>query len=264
MSTSSAGVHQEGFTLIELMVGILISIIVILATFQSLDVFSKSTKRQTTATDASDQIRTLMERTVRDLRGAAAITYAGPQDLIYTVSEPTGTRTRRICVSGNQLYGWSTLAPTTAPTSGTPCSSGSKIATLKTTSKTGFTYDGAASSSTPATVKNVGLTLSLDTTSESRTSSSTLTASASRRVGTLELTDDALDVTCVSDGALLKLDASVAGVAGLTVSFTNDAGTAIGTAVSGGVKIARGTTNVVATVTNSTGLSSILHATVEC
>src|SRR4051794_18324040 len=164
--------RQDGFTLIEMMVALLISTIVMLSTFQALDAFSSNTARQTRANDANDQVRTLMERTVKDLRSAATISYAGPQDLIYTVQEPAGTRTSRICVSGGRLYGWSTVAPATAPTSATPCANGTSVATVKSSSSTGFTYDGASSSSSPQAVRNVGLTFALYTTYKGKTTPS--------------------------------------------------------------------------------------------
>jgi prepilin-type N-terminal cleavage/methylation domain-containing protein len=256
--------HQDGFTLIELLVGMTLSLIVLFAILQSLDRFSSSTVHQTRVLDANDQIRTLMERTVRELRGAGVITSAGPTDLIYTVREPAATRTERLCMAGGNLYGFTSRTPATPPTSGTACTLGKRLATLGSTSKTAFSYDGATSSATPALVKNVGLTLSLDSTNGSRVSQSTLRASATRRSGALLVTPEDVDTTCLSDGALLSLDAGLPGVNLLSVKYTNDSGVAIGVLTAQGVKIPLGITSVIATITDAAGVSSTVRRSLEC
>lgn len=256
--------RQDGFTLVELVVAMLIGTIIMLATFQSLDLFRANTTAQSRVVDANDQVRTLMERTVRELRMSAAVTHAAPQDLIYTVAEPAGTRTRRICVDGDRLYGFTSVTPAPAPSAATPCTSGAPLATLKSTSATSFSYDGDASSGTPQTVRNVGLTFGLDATSGTRAGSSRLQASASRRTGTLSLTDGDLEATCTSAGALLSLDVDLPGLDGLSVTYADDGGIAIGTPVTGGVLIPEGLTNVVATVTDAAGITSTIRQTVEC
>ena len=166
---------EEGFTLVELLIAITISLVVLLATLQSFDVFTSNAAQQTRSTDANDQVRRTMERVVNDLRGASTIVEAAPTELVYRVPDKLGHRTERLCLDANYLYGSLSVTatvPAAAPTA--LCSTGTRLATLKSTSTTAFTYDGAASSTTPKLVKNVGLTFSLDASGGGRTASSTL------------------------------------------------------------------------------------------
>lgn len=257
---------EEGFTLVELLVAMSISLIVLFATLQSFDLFTSNAAQQTRVTDANDQVRRTMERTVNDLRGASVIVRADATDLVYRVPDALGHRTERLCVASDYVYRSSSVtaaAPAAAPTAA--CATGTKIATLKTTSGTAFSYDGASSSPTPALVKNVGLTFSLDASGGGKTASSTLKASAARRsAGSLPITDDDLDTVCNATGALLSLGASVPNVGALTVTYANDGGIAIGTPVTGGVQIPEGITKVVATVTDAAGVTNTIRKDVEC
>ena len=165
--------QDDGFTLVEVLVGMSIAIIVLFATLQSLDLFTSNANQQTRVTDANDQVRRTMDRTVRDLRGASLIVRASSTDLVYYVPEPTGVRMERLCVTSDDLYYASLVAATApaAPTAG--CATGTKVATLRSTTSTAFTYDGASTSATPGTVKNVGITFSLDASGGGRTATST-------------------------------------------------------------------------------------------
>lgn len=136
---------DQGFTLVELLVAMVISLIVLFATLQSLDAFSSQASHQTKVTDANAQVRTTMDRAVRDLRGAAAITRASATDLVYTVDDPAGRRTERVCLSAaNALYGASIAS---AATPATACGtlrlgwSGGKIAMLNSSTATAFNSD---------------------------------------------------------------------------------------------------------------------------
>ena len=256
---------EEGFTLVELLVAMTLSLIVLFATLQSFDVFTSNASQQTRATDANDQVRRTMERVVNDLRGSSVILKAEAQDLVYRVPDKLGYRTERLCVASDYLYGSSnvTAAAAAAPTS--LCNTATKLATLKSTTTTAFTYDGAASSATPALVKNVGLTIGLDASGGGRTATSTLRASAARRSASgLPITDDDLDTVCNPAGAFLSLNADVPNVGEMTVTYANDGGIAIGTPVTGGWQIPEGITNVVATVTDAAGVTKTIRKDVEC
>ncbi len=261
--------RDDGFTLVELLVGITISLVVLLATLTSLDAFSTHAAHQTRITDANDQVRTVMDRTVTDLRGASLILKASDTDLAYAVPvSSTTTRVERLCVSSNELYGSSTPddATPTAPTAA--CSTGTKFATLKSTANTAFTYDGAASSAAPALVKNVGLTFSLDATGTGKTAVSTLRASAARRsAGTLPITREDLVTVCNGSGALLTLSASAAGAASLgplTVTYATAAGVSLGTPTGTTLQIPAGVTRVVARITDAAGVTNTIEKDVEC
>jgi len=265
MPTSADIRHRDdGFTLVELLVGITISLIVLLATLTSLDAFSSNASQQTRVTDANNQVRTVMDNTVTDLRGAALILTAGATDLAYSVPATGGARVERLCLSGGELYGSSTLSATpVAPTAA--CTSGTKIATLKSTASTAFTYDGASSSATPALVKNVGLTFGLDASQGGRTATSTLQASAARRsAGSLPVTDDDLEADCNAGGALLSLSADLLGLGPLSVTYADDGGISLGTPTGNTLQIPEGITTVVATITDAAGVTNTIERDVEC
>lgn len=260
---------DDGFTLVELLVAMTLSIVILLATLQSFDVFSSDAAQQTRQADASDQVRTTMDRTVRDLRGASVLLTAAADNLVYTVPETSGVRTERLCLSGGQLYGWETITPTTPAAPTTACSSLTKVATLKPNVTTAFTYDGAPSSATPALVRNVGLTFSLASGS-GRTGSSTLTASAARRsAGTLVLNPGGFVPTCNSTtGALLDISAALPSNAGtVTVTYATTGGVALGVGTGASprqVTIPPGLTTIVATITDALGATNTLKKDVIC
>jgi type II secretory pathway pseudopilin PulG len=255
---------EDGFTLAEMLVAMSLSIIVLFAMLKSLDAFTSHAARQSRITHANDQVRLTMDRTVGDLRGASEIVRAGATDLVYSVPEPTGVRTERLCVQSSELYGSSTLTASAPPAPTAPCSSGTKLATLRSTADTAFTYDGAASSANPALVKDVGLTFSLDAGHGGVAASSTLQASAARRAGVLALTDNDLKATCNASGALLSLGAGLPGIGSLTVTYATSGGQSLGSPTGTTLQIAAGSTSVVATVTDSRGVSSIIRRNVEC
>ena len=64
---------ERGFTLPELLVAMTLTLVVLFATLQTLDVFSSNVAEQTRITDANDQVRSTMARAVADLRGASAV-----------------------------------------------------------------------------------------------------------------------------------------------------------------------------------------------
>ncbi|MEJ7787072.1 MAG: prepilin-type N-terminal cleavage/methylation domain-containing protein [Solirubrobacteraceae bacterium] len=261
---------ERGFTLVELLVGVTIAMIVLLATLQSLDMFTKNAATQTRVTDANSQVRTTMDRTVDDLRGASSIVKAAATDLVYAVPiNATDTRLERLCVESGYLYGTSTTvtgSTLTAPTAA--CSTGTMIGTLRSTTSTAFTYDGASTSATPAKVKNVGLTVSLDASGPNTTATSTLQASAARRsAGTLPLPegDGTVDTVCNASGALLSLSATVTGrFAPLTVTYANTGGISLGTPTGTTLQIPEGITTVVATITDAAGATATVRKDVEC
>ncbi|MEA2193255.1 MAG: hypothetical protein QOI73_3376 [Solirubrobacteraceae bacterium] len=259
---------EDGFTLVELLVAMTVSIAVLLGTLQSLDLFSSNAAQQTRVTDANDQVRATMDSTVRDLRGASAILKASASDLVYTVPEASGTRVVRLCVDTGELYGTSTVTTGTPAVPAAACSSGSKLATLKSTASTAFTYDGATSVAASALkdVKNVGLTLSLDASAGGKTGSSTLKASAARRSsGTLPVTDADIDVDCNTSGtALLSLSASLPDYGALTVTYANSGGISLGTPSGNTLTIPAGITTVVATVTDAAGVTNTITKDIEC
>ncbi len=257
---------EDGFTLVELLVAMAICVIVLLATLQSLDAFTSNATEQTRVTDANDQVRTAMDRTVADLRGASSILRASATDLVYAVPETATTnRIERLCVA-TDLYASSSITSGTPAAPGAACNTATKLAILKSTTSTAFTYDGAASSATPATVKNVGLTFSLDAAVTGKTRTSTLKASAARRsAGTLPITDADLNTVCNGSGALLSLSAGLGSLGTLNVTYTTAGGLYLGaSANTTPVQIAAGVTTVLAKVTDALGVTNTISKDVTC
>lgn len=264
--------RDDGFTVVELLVAMTLTVVVLLAVLTSLDLFTKSAGGQTRATDANAQVRAAMDRAVNDLRGAAVIRSAQATDLVYSVTETTGTRTERLCLSSGLLLYRATSTTTTTATSacGSPDTGWTvaRLSTLPASTASGFTYDGASSSNSPATVRTVGLTFSAVASGNGLSSTSTLRASATlrRAAGTLALTSDAITPTCNGSGALLSLDAATtSGLGVLNVTYKTSAGVVLGsTSGASTLQIATGITALVATVTDAAGNSTTLQKTVEC
>ncbi|MCW3011944.1 MAG: hypothetical protein JWO90_2348 [Solirubrobacterales bacterium] len=270
MSTRAA--NEDGFTLIELLVAMVLSLIVLFAVLTAFDVFSSNAAQQTHATAANERARATMDRTVDDLRHAATIRTASPTDLVYSVTEATGTRTQRLCVGADAVLYSSTS--TSATTTGTACGTTEsgwtqgKVADLPAGTTTAFTFDGAATSATPATVRSVGITLDVDAGRGGRTASSTLRASATvrRSAGQLAVGDGDIRADCNTSGALLTLDVAGIGAAGpLNVTYTSTGGVQLG--VGNGdspVQISAGITGVLATITDAAGVTNTVQKVVEC
>lgn len=267
--------QEEGFTLVELLVGITLSLIVLFATLQSLDTFSSEAAKQTRVTDASNQVHATMDRVVRDLRGASTITTATATNLAYSVSEPSGFRSERLCVepSDSDLYRFSVM--NSIPTGA--CSTGTKVANLKSTASTAFTYDGASAPVAPATaatVKNVGLIFSLDATGGGRSASSTLKASAAvrRSVAMLPAGPGNAPVNCSDAGPVVHIGVGFDnGASALTVSYTTNTGVTVAggtvdpTTGSPPQLLPSGVTSLVAKITDSLGVvRALIPKTVEC
>jgi Tfp pilus assembly protein PilW len=259
---------EDGFSLAEMVIAALLSTIVLLATLQSMDLFTTNAAQQTRDTDANHQARAAMDVAVRDLRGAGKILTASAGDLAYTVPESTGTRIERLCVSSNYLYHSSTTTTGSVTAPAAACSTGTKVTTVKSTSSTAFTYDGASSSATPTSVKNVGITLGLDASGGGKIHTTTLRASAVRRSSSgLALTDPDIKTVCTGTGALLTLDANIPGVSNLSVSYAKTDGTALGSATgtaTTSITLTTALTTVVATVTDSLGVVNILQKGIQC
>jgi prepilin-type N-terminal cleavage/methylation domain-containing protein len=256
---------EDGFTLVELLVAMTLSVVVLLATLTTFDGFSRNAARQTRVADAGDQVRRVMDRTVGDLRGASVVLRASASDLVYVVPVATGSRVQRLCVDSGELYSSVTVTASTPAAPAAACSTGAKVASLKSTASTAFTYDGAASAATPALVKNVGITLSLDASKAGKTGSSTLKASAARRSAiSLPITDRDLDATCNSGGALLSLGVSLPDYGPLTVTYADTGGVSLGTPSGNTLQVPESVTNVVATVTNAAGITKTISKDVKC
>lgn len=264
--------NEDGFTLVELLAAMAISLLVLFATLESFDAFSSNAAQQTRVTDANDQVRSAMDRTVGDLRGASAILRASSNDLVYAVPQTSSTTSvKRLCVDGGDgdLYGSSSTVSGTPAAPSAACSTGTRIASLRSAPGTAFTYDGASSSAAPALVKNVGLKFSLDTTARGRPGSSTLEASAARRsAGTLPITDADLDTSCNPSGVpLLSLGAGVPNVAGLTVTYATTGGVTLGVGVGTAaipITVPAGVTTILATVTDALGVTNTIQKDVSC
>jgi len=277
-STPSSRLRDEsGFTLVELLVAMMMSIVILFGVLNTLDHFSSNAARQTKITDANDQVRKAMDRIVSDLRQAATIDVADPDDLVYTVQETATTvRQERVCLDADKSLWRSSpsVGSVTAIAAGSPCpmpsAGGNRITPLvaanDSTSNPLFRYDSA----TLTDISSVGLTFALNAASAGRTDVSTLRASAfvrSESEKALDVDDDEITTACnnATKVPTLKLAASF-GTA--TVTYTDTEGNTLGSGSAGStVTLSSATptaTTVIAKITSSTGLVSQLVKTLEC
>jgi type II secretory pathway pseudopilin PulG len=253
---------ESGVTLVELMTAMVLGLVVMFAALTTLENFSHSASRQTRVTDANDQVRSVMDRVVSDLRQARTIEVASPDDLVYTVVDSaTQTRRERICLDfAGRL--WRSRDVTASPPV-TPIAAGSacpiagsgafhvtELRSSNTVSNPIFSYDSA----TPASVRSVGMTFSLDAGNVREHDTSTLRASAfvrSRGESAPSIEQDDISTVCDSSGPQLTLSLSVGA---LSVAYTDVDGVVLGRTDDGSaVQLPLGVTKVLATVTTAGG-----------
>lgn len=289
-STANPARATDGFTLVELVVAMAVSTVVLLATLSAFDAFSTASSRQTAVTDTNDRARSTVDRVVRELRGAAIVLRADETDLIYSVRlSPTLTRTTRLCspgATGGRLYesrstSWASgqPLPTACPTPASGAWDTSVLSPRVRPASAGgglFTYAPqpvAASAIELAKVKSIGFDLALDTSSNGRTSSSTLRASAAMRKTAGASTalsglgsDDVVIVCPTNAPPRVSLAADVFGLLGpLTVTYAEEGGTTLGSGSNGAsVLIRTGVTSVVTTITDALGVTKKITKPVGC
>ena len=265
--------EESGFTVVELLSAMALLLVVMVALLATLDGFSSNAARQTRVTDANDHVRKTMDRIVSDVRQAATIEVADPNDLVYTVRESaTDTRRERICLSSSgRLWRQSIVTnnvAATAMSSGNACPTAagttSALATLQSGNSAAnpmFSYDTNVTSD----VRSIGLTLSLNSGNVRRPFTSTLRASTFVRAqGETAPAIDADDISATCNNAgqpTLTLNSSVGP---LNVSYTDVDGNALGNTDAGtGLQLA-GDGTVIANVTGSGGIVSQLVKVLDC
>jgi prepilin-type N-terminal cleavage/methylation domain-containing protein len=268
---------EAGFTLVELLVAMTLSLIVLFALLQTFDAFSTSAARQTRVTDASDQVRRTMDSVIHDLRQAQTIEVADPNDLVYTVTDSAAQTTRvRICLDGATSRLWRSSVTTPNPpampiAAGTACPTAASgaylVALLRSANSTTnpiFRYDVNAQSA----VRNVSVTLALSTGNAGHADTSTLRASAfvrARAETAPAVTRGDIDSSCASTHQpVLTLTAGVG--TGTTVSYTDLENHVLGNAIPAGTpyQLPAGATTVVATVTSLLGAVTQIVETLGC
>lgn len=261
---------QDGFTLVELLVAMAVSIILLLATLGTLDAFNSSSSRQSRLIDANDQARLTMDRTVHDLRNGSTVLRALPNDLEYAVNDsPTITRYVRLCLDASSGLRREQSTSSSAPGNSCPTIvggwTGGKITTMASTNTTAsplFRYDSATAATAPGTVRSVGLSFSLDASGGGRSAASTLQASAFLRsqAERAPIVDDGdIQATCTPSGPLLNF--------GLLSNLINGPVTVVanGLVPSGNaLQLTNGVTTVTATITNALGLTTVVNKDVKC
>jgi Tfp pilus assembly protein PilW len=257
---------ESGFTLAELLVAMTASVLILFGILLTLDSFTSNASRQTRVTDANDQVRDAMDRIVSDLRQAATIDAAHPNDLVYTVRESsTSTRQERICLGDDQFL-WRTSATTIALTAACADSGSVKITPLTSANSTTnplFAYD--------TTSRSVGLTFALNAGNAGRNDISTLRASTFVRAipdPTIVAGGDDISTTCdaTTHKPTLTLSTTVGSTA--SVKYTDVQGNTLGQGSAGSAitlsSAAASATTVIANVTATSGLVTQLVKTVEC
>lgn len=267
--------EDSGFTLIELIVSMTIGIVVLLAVLQTFDVFTASAGEQQRSTDADAQARRAMALTVTDLRGAATLKVADPNNVTYTVSEANSvTRLIRLCLAPDGfVYRYASTTTLTVPTA---CASGTRMTSLKALNDAAsplFRYDGASSSGTPERVRNVAINIRLDASTTQRKRRSSLQSSVVLRkaVGSLPVAPEDILIDCTASGnasqpttSLVQLAAGVSQDLGpVTVTYATTTGVTLGGGLSA-ITLPPGVTQVVARITDAAGITTSITKTVGC
>jgi type II secretory pathway pseudopilin PulG len=264
---------EGGFTLVELLVAMTLSVLVLVGILTTLDQFSSNAARQTRVTDANDQVRRAMDRIVADVRQAKTIQFADADDLVYTVAaSETTTRRERVCLDTSRRLWRSSVVYDAVPAaiaSATPCPTPSvgaaRITTLISSSSTLFTYD----SPTPDSVRSVGLTFALKAGTVGHTDTSVLRASAFRRAKSETATAPPVTVTTSCNSADVPTMTLTSSAGPITVKYTDTAGNVLGTGAGATTSVLLDratptTTTVLANITTSTGIVSELVQVLTC
>ncbi|MEY2441496.1 MAG: hypothetical protein QOJ46_922 [bacterium] len=265
---------EAGFTLVELLVAMLLSVIVLLALLTTLDGFSRNAARQSKKTDANAQVRLAMDRIVADLRQARTVEVAGGYDLVYTVADSaTAYRRERICQDAAG-YVWrssvtTAAAPTPAIASGTACPTTGvgayKISPLKSANSGTNTIFSYQTGATPSTVRGVGVTLALYTGAVDHTDVTTLRASSFVRAKSETaptFSTPPIKVACSDSGVpTLTLEGSAGP---LSVTYKDVDGHDLGSGST--VVLSSGDRNktIVASLTSASGIVSQIVKTLAC
>jgi prepilin-type N-terminal cleavage/methylation domain-containing protein len=258
--------HEDGFTLVELLMVMVISVVLLLATLQVFDSFSSSTAHQTKVIDANDQARATMDGIVHDLRNSSSVTRADPNDLVYAVKESaTVTRYSRYCLDASNALHREQSTTSVDPGTGCPSTAtgwaSAKVTTMASTNSTAnplFRYDVV----TATAVRSISLTFSLDASGGGHAGASTLRASAflrSQAERAPVVADGDIQTTCTPSGPLVSF--------GLLSNLINGPVTVVVNGVGLGgstVQLGNGVSNITATITNGLGLTTTVNKDVSC
>ena len=262
---------ERGFTLVELLVAMTMSILILFGILNTLDNFSSNAARQTRVTDANDQVRRAMDRIVADLRQAATIEVAAPNNLAYAVKDSTSvTRHERVCLDSSQRLWRSSGSTATTAAMTCPSAGASRLTPLTSANSASnplFRYD--TTSPTADAARSIGLTFAFNAGNVRNNDVSTLRASAFRRSKGETATTSPVTITTTSCSSsnvpTLKLTSTAGPV---TVQYTDTSGNVLGSGSAGtSVVLSSATptaTTVLANVTTSTGIVSQLVKVLVC
>lgn len=159
--------HQAGTTLVELLFAASLMLVILFATFTSMEVFAKNNARTTDLIGYIDDTRNTMGRLTRDLRGATAssasgapggrvLLRAGAHDLVMRRIDPAGrptaanvnaVHTVRWCLAAGALHrqvGSGTNPSSSCPDTSAGWTDSVVAAQVSNGSRALFTYDSTA------------------------------------------------------------------------------------------------------------------------
>ncbi len=280
---------EDGFTLVELIVAMGITLILIFAALLAFDNFNSGVASSSRRTEAEDTARRSVSRIVSVLRDAGApppasgaqpetVISAGGNDLVFrTTAWPgesatgaSGTHVARICVDGATGKLW--FDGLRAGTVGSPSPGGACPSTSPGWTHVELASGVVNSAAEPvfrygsgSPVRAVGISLRLEGGTAARTRPLALHSGSAMR-GALAPRVTPGDITvgpCQSGRALLTLNASGGGetLRGVTLSASG-AITAGGNSIL--VTATSASTEVAVTVTNALGLQTLLFKEVSC
>jgi prepilin-type N-terminal cleavage/methylation domain-containing protein len=279
---------EDGFTLTELLVAMTVSVVVLLATLSTLDVFNSGVAENNRLTDTADAARRNVADIVRVLRDAGAptpvsgsqpttVVQAGANDLVFLSRlwpgesglGATANHVERYCLDTSTKTLWFNglkAGTSGSATPGSACPSTasgwtSRVAAtnvLNTAADPLFVYGSA-----PLRSVSISLTLESGTSLKSRPlqmrSGGTLRGALAPQLGATDITVG----PCEGGRALLTLNLNAAGASANGVTVSAPSGIPVGP---GQILVpATGTpANVPLTITNLLGLQTLLTKSVSC
>jgi type II secretory pathway pseudopilin PulG len=181
---------EDGFTFVEVLVGMAVSVVMLLATLATFDVFTSNTVKNNNVTAAQDATRAQLDDMVANLRnassssGSTVVLRAGASDLVVNTDRPgygfTATTpaqgTARYCLdsaaNGTLWFNWN-ATPNTLPSATCPAAGWSQRVLLTNTRNQAnnqplFSYDTTTLSALRSVRMNLLTAIGTDATKSTR------------------------------------------------------------------------------------------------
>ena len=264
---------EDGFTLTELLVAMMVSTVVLFATLGAFDAFNSGVAKNSRLTDATDAARRQVAEVVGSLRDAGDITRAGGNDIVFQSTSwpgesgigPTTNYTERYCVNTATRTLWFNGVKSAGASAGPACPSTAGgwtsrvVASNVLTDAPVFVYGSAP-------VRSVSINLRLESGTALKPRPLELRSGGALR-GALPPQVTSNDVnkvgSCEGGKALLALTAGAGGASAYGAKISAPNGIPVGP---GQILVPATSTpqDVTLTITNLSGLKTVLTKSVNC